>query len=77
MTRVTIRHLRTIPGTHKRRGWCNDRARVWFKRHNLDWTDFVRNGIDADILLATGCGLALAMVAWARECDAKEASDGR
>lgn len=37
----------------RRAGVCRD-ARHWFARHGLDWRDFVRNGIDADALLATG-----------------------
>jgi hypothetical protein len=43
--RITIKDLRAS-------GICVD-ARLWFQRHDLDWKDFVRNGIDAEILLAT------------------------
>ena len=28
------------------------RVRFWFDRNGLDWHDFKKNGIDADILLA-------------------------
>ena len=33
-------------------GGCSQGGRDWFAAQNLDWTDFVLNGIDADILLA-------------------------
>lgn len=29
-------------------------ARIWFEEHDLDWRDFVRNGIDVEDLRATG-----------------------
>ena len=66
---VTTRHLFTIPGYSPRRGFCRGRSRAWFRRHDLDWRDFVRNGIDAEILTATGDGLAIALVEWAQKCE--------
>ena len=66
---ITTRHLFTIPGYSPRRGFCRDRSREWAKRQGLDWGDFVRNGIAAERLEATGDGLALALVAWARKCE--------
>ncbi len=71
---VTTRHLFTVPGFSKRSGFCRGKSRDWFRAHGLDWADFVRNGIAAERLIATGDGLALALVAWARECEAR---DGR
>jgi hypothetical protein len=73
---VTTRHLFTIPGFSTRRGFCRDKTRAWAQRQGLDWKDFVRNGIDAEKLEATGDGFALALVAWARECEAKERAHG-
>lgn len=55
-------HLRTVPGFGRGAGWCSRGGRAWFQRHGLDWLDFVRNGIDEAKLLATGCGLAAALV---------------
>lgn len=46
MTKVTVNDMR-------RAGVC-PRARIWFGQHNLDWRDFVKNGIEADTLRATG-----------------------
>jgi len=42
-------------------------ARMFFKRHNLDFRDFIHNGIDAELLLATGDAMALAVVEIARK----------
>lgn len=64
---VTIAHLRSIPGFTARPGFCAQGGRDWFARHGLDWSDFVHRGIDATTLEATGDGMALALVAHARE----------
>lgn len=67
---VTTRHLFTIPGFSRRPGFCRGGARHWAQAHGIDWHDFVVNGIDADKLTATGDGFALALVAWAKQCEA-------
>jgi hypothetical protein len=46
-------------------------AQSFFKRHGFDFRDFMRNGIDAEKLIATGDAMALAVVDIAR----KEASE--
>ena len=74
---VTTRHLFTIPGYSRRRGFCRGKSRDWFERHGLDWRDFARNGIPAETLEATGDGMAIALVKWARECETKETVTGR
>lgn len=74
---VTTRHLFTIPGYSRRRGFCRGQSRAWFERHGLDWRAFVRDGIPAAQMEATGCGLAAALVEWARKCEAEGACDGR
>jgi hypothetical protein len=73
---VNTTHLFTIRGFSDRRGFCRGKSRDWFRAHGLNWKQFVREGIDASVLEATGDGLALALVAWARECEAKEAPRG-
>lgn len=73
---VTARHLFTIPGHSPRPGFCRGGARSWFDGHGLDWHDFVRNGIQAERMEATGDGLALALVRWARECEQCNAQAG-
>ena len=76
---VTTRDLFTIEGFSRRRGFCRGGARRWFQSHGLDWRGFVREGIDADALAATGDGLALALVDWAKKRAAQQtgASRGR
>lgn len=41
---------------------CSRGARYFFERHNLDWQDFLKNGILASQLLATGDHMALTLV---------------
>ena len=67
---VTIRHLRSIPGYSSRRGFCISGARRWAQGHGIDFREFARNGIEAERLEATGDAFALALVKWARECEA-------
>lgn len=70
---VTTAHLRTVPGFSARSGFCARGARQWFAQHDLDYLDFVRNGIPASRLEATGCAMAKALAEWARQ----EAAHGR
>lgn len=73
---VTTRHLFTIPGHSIRRGFCRGQSRQWFRAHGLDWREFVQRGIEADKLTATGDGLALAVVEWARQCERRANQNG-
>lgn len=45
--RITIDHVRAA-------GLCVHGTRVWFARHGMDFRAFLRDGCDADTLLATG-----------------------
>ncbi|MEQ6331536.1 hypothetical protein VLF92_24845 [Pseudomonas chengduensis] len=67
---VTLEHLHSIPGYGPKPGWCNGRAREWFARHDLNWNQFRKEGIEAELLLATGCALGAALVQWAEHCEA-------
>ena len=53
---VTIQHCRD-------EGFCVSGIRDWFAAHDLDFRGFVRNGIAAEDLLATGDDLARRVVA--------------
>lgn len=44
MTRVTVEDTRKL-------GYCASGLRIFFKRYELDYSDFVFNGIDASELL--------------------------
>lgn len=67
--RVTALHLRTVPGLRREPGYCGAGARAWAERHGIDFKAFMRHGIDAAVLTATGDALALRLVDWARECE--------
>lgn len=45
---------------------CSRGTRDFFKKHDLDWSDFLQNGIPADKLAATGDPMALQVVEAAR-----------
>lgn len=51
--------------------FCNRGARLWFAQHGISWADFVRDGIDADVLLDTGDAMAADVVAAARRREAR------
>lgn len=55
MTKVIVQDLKVL-------GYCNRGSRPFFERHGLDWSEFVKNGIDAELLLATGDWMALQVV---------------
>ncbi|TIW05730.1 MAG: hypothetical protein E5V74_01705 [Mesorhizobium sp.] len=53
--RVTISDVR-------RAGHCVSGAKAWFDRHDLDFRDFIKNGIDEETFLASGDALAAGVV---------------
>lgn len=67
--RVTISDVRAT-------GHCVLGIRQWFENHNLNFPDFMRNGIDSETLLATNDGLARRVVALVERRE-KESSRGR
>lgn len=73
MTRVTIQDIRAAR-------YCLAGVRPWFKRHDLSWQGFLAEGIDAEVLRATGDALIepVIAIAAAREArTAQEAQHGR
>jgi hypothetical protein len=76
---VTTKHVFSVPLHGVRPGHCRAGAKAWFAAHGIDWRGFVRDGIAAQQLLATGDAFALEVVEWARAMESKamEASDGR
>ena len=67
MTRVTIQDLRDAR-------YCLAGVRPWFRRHGLDWQDFLDRGIEADVLRATGDALVEPVIT---QAEARESRDGR
>jgi len=45
---------------------CSGGVRKWFDRHQLDWKDFLDNGLDEEAFLATKCPQAKRLVEVAR-----------
>jgi arsenate reductase-like glutaredoxin family protein len=72
MTTMHIRHIRAS-------GYCARGAREWAKRHGIDYNNFLKHGIDCDLLEQTGDHFALTVCKLAREEEAKqkEANDGQ
>ena len=56
---VTIDDVRAV-------GLCVNGSRAWFARHGLDFRAFLRDGLDAQTLLATGDAMAQRVVEHAR-----------
>lgn len=74
---VTIQDLRAAR-------YCLAGVRPWFQRHGLNWQDFLRQGIDAEHLRATGDALIEPVIQVAVTRQARitalapqEAGDGR
>ena len=55
---VTIAHVRAA-------GLCVNGSRAWFVRNGLDFRAFLREGLDAQTLLATGDAMAQRVVSYA------------
>lgn len=45
---------------------CSRGARAFFARHNLDWQTFLKDGLPAEVIAATGDAMALQVVEVAR-----------
>ncbi|WP_417625907.1 hypothetical protein [Pararhodobacter aggregans] len=54
--------------------YCLAGVRPWFRRHGLDWQDFLAHGIEADRLRTTGDALVEPVITIAEQ---REACDGR
>lgn len=57
---VTHRDLQAIR-------YCNKGARKFFRRHNLDWSEFMKNGLPEEELIRTGDAMAIRLVESTRE----------
>ncbi|WP_299311299.1 hypothetical protein [uncultured Halomonas sp.] len=64
--RITVDDVRAVHCVHG--------IRAWFRAHDLDFRAFVRHGIDADVLVATGDQLALDIVERKRRAQREEGS---
>jgi hypothetical protein len=57
--RCTMKDVRSLK-------MCSGGARKFFERHNLDWQDFIKNGIPAQKFIDTKDVMALKVVEVAR-----------
>lgn len=64
-TLITIDHVRAV-------GLCVNGTRTWFARQGLDFRSFLRDGLQAEVLLATGDAMALRVVEHARKASAEQ-----
>lgn len=55
-------HIRAVKGFGVRPGYCSRGVRVWMERQGIDYSRFLREGIDESVLLASGDPLAIAVV---------------
>jgi len=52
--------------------YCNVGVRAFCKKHNIDYADFVKNGIDADLLLSTNDAMAIKAIDQAQKREATQ-----
>lgn len=57
--RVRMEHVRKAM-------MCSKGSRTWFKRHGLDWQEFLKNGIEPEKFEATGDPMAIRVAEIAR-----------
>lgn len=57
--RVTHQDLRALR-------YCNNGTREFFRRHGLDWSEFVKSGLPEEAFLNTGDAMAIRLVEFAR-----------
>lgn len=48
-------------------GYCRRGSRRFFQRHRLDWSTFLKHGIEADVLRATRDAMAVRLVEFVEE----------
>lgn len=60
---IRVHHLYAVPDFKGGTGYCGSGARRWFAHYGFDWQDFVKNGLPAAVLAATGDALALRLIA--------------
>ena len=66
MMKITPSDLSSVPFAG-RQGYCMAGCRRWAAAQGFDWVEFVREGIDAERLLATGDAMAEAVVRYVQK----------
>lgn len=66
--KIRLVHMRALREDFKGHDkMCIPGAKTFFKRHGLDWDDFIRNGIDEEILAEINDGMANEVIRKAHE----------
>lgn len=55
-------HMRQVRGFTTKPGFCASGIRRWFTHYGYDYSDFLKNGIDEELLLKTNDPMARAVV---------------
>lgn len=66
MTTIKIEHCRAV-FTSTGKGYCTKGLRLFAQKHNLDWSDFIKNGIDSSKIAELDDALAQAVIAEAEK----------
>lgn len=64
---VRMSDLRAAPSWNAGRGLCSGGARQIAQQCGLDWNEFLKNGLPASVLEATGNDFCIRLAAVARE----------
>lgn len=57
--RITIKDVRSC-------NMCSKGARLFFEQHNLDWIDFLKNGVPISVIEETNDEMAMEIVEYVR-----------
>lgn len=68
--KATLAHMRSIEGFGPTPGFCARGGRVWAQRVGLDWSEFLREGIDVERFEAIDDAFAQAFAAHVRQVEA-------
>lgn len=61
---ITMDHVRHIH-------YCSSGVKLFSKRHGIDLAEFCKNGVDEEVLLATGDQMAIDLVEDARKWESQ------
>jgi hypothetical protein len=65
--RIYWSDVRSVPVSGRKPGYCVPGCRLFADRYGLDMRSFVREGIEAEVLLATGDAMAAHIVNYVKQ----------
>ena len=66
---IKMEHMRAVEGFTVNAGFCSGGIRRWFAARGLDYSDFLKNGLDEAVFLQSGDPMAVAVVVQAYQRD--------